>query len=117
MTLVSPSTNDTDNAALGRRLWDVAGQSVAAPYFAGTEFNGGRPQRLLGLIFPRFAEFRFIAQRDKLEKVSASARRGSRLKQIDVPSPKIQNLRRTGDLLLPRLLSVQVELKTAEASV
>jgi type I restriction enzyme M protein len=41
-----------------------------------------RPQDsapVLGLIFLRFAEVRFAAQRTKLEKASASARRGSRI--------------------------------------
>jgi len=32
------------------------------------------------------------------------------------PATNIQNLRRTRDLLLPRLLSGQVELSTAEVS-
>ena len=38
----------------------------------------------------------------------------SSLKQMDVLSSQIQNLRRTRDLLLPRLLSGQMELKTKE---
>ncbi len=39
----------------------------------------------------------------------------STLNQMDVLSSQIQNLRRTRDLLLPRLLSGQVELKTEAA--
>ena len=79
MQWTAPSENDTDSAALKKRLWDAAEQAVPAPHFAETDFNGGRPQGLLGLIFLRFAEVRFAAQRAKLEKASASARRGSRL--------------------------------------
>jgi type I restriction enzyme, S subunit len=36
----------------------------------------------------------------------------SSLKQMDLLSSQIQNLRRTRDLLLPRLLSGQVELES-----
>src|SRR5208283_4084738 len=36
-------------------------------------------QPVLGLIFLRFAEVRFAAQRAKLEKTASSSRRGSRL--------------------------------------
>jgi type I restriction enzyme S subunit len=36
------------------------------------------------------------------------------LRQIQVLSEKIQNLRRTRNLLLPRLLSGQIDLEAAE---
>jgi len=80
---IAPSEKDAGNAALEKRLWEPAEQAVPAPHFAETDFNGGRPQGLLGLIFLRFAEVRFAAQRAKLEIASASARRGSR---VDEPA-------------------------------
>ena len=74
MNWIAPSEEDTHNAALEKRLWDAAEQAVPAPHFAETDFNGGGPLGLLGLIFLRFAEGRFTAQRAKLEKASASTR-------------------------------------------
>ncbi len=74
MFWIAPSEKDTHNAALEKRLWDAAEQAVPAPHFAETDFNGGGPLGLLGLIFLRFAEGRFTAQRAKLEKASASTR-------------------------------------------
>jgi type I restriction enzyme S subunit len=63
MLWVAPSEKDTDNAALGKRLWDF----------------------------------------EPIHMVLAAL------------TKQIQNLRRTRDLLLPRLLSGQVELKAEEA--
>ena len=71
MIWIAPSEKDTNNAALEKRLGDAAEQAVPAPHFAETDFNGGRPQGLLGLIFLRFAEVRFATQRAQLEKASA----------------------------------------------
>ena len=62
MLWIAPSEKDTDNAALEQRLWSAAEQAVPAPPFAETDFNSGRPQGLLSLIFQRFA-----AQRPKLK--------------------------------------------------
>jgi type I restriction enzyme S subunit len=51
-----------------------------------------------------------------LEKSATSSRRESRLtEQVHTLERQSQNLRRTRDLLLPRLLSGQVELKTEAA--
>ena len=75
MTWIAPSEKDTDNAALEKRLWDAADQFRANSGLKSQEYSAP----VLGLIFLRFAEVRFAAQRAKLEKASASARRGSRL--------------------------------------
>src|SRR5437762_1398849 len=75
MHWIAPSEKDTDNAALEKRLWDAADQFRANSGLKSQEYSAP----VLGLIFLRFAEVRFAAQRSKLEKGSASARRGSRL--------------------------------------
>ncbi|MBI3849156.1 MAG: N-6 DNA methylase [Verrucomicrobia bacterium] len=75
MIWIAPSEKDTDNAALEKRLWDAADQFRANSGLKSQEYSAP----VLGLIFLRFAEVRFAAQRAKLEKASASARRGSRL--------------------------------------
>jgi type I restriction enzyme M protein len=75
MLWIAPSEKDTDNAALEKRLWDAADQFRANSGLKAQEYSAP----VLGLIFLRFAEVRFDAQRAKLEKASASARRGSRV--------------------------------------
>ena len=75
MQWIAPSEKDDDNAALEKRLWDAADQFRANSGLKAQEYSGP----ILGLIFLRFAEVRFIAHRAKLEKASASSRRGSRL--------------------------------------
>ena len=86
MQWIAPAEKDTNNAALEKRLWDAADQFRAN---SGKDKWARRQQPkqysapVLGLIFLRFAEVRFAAQRAKLEKASASARRGSR---IDEPA-------------------------------
>jgi type I restriction enzyme M protein len=79
MLWIAPSEKDTDNAALEKRLWDAADQFRANSGLKAQEYSAP----VLGLIFLRFAEVRFDAQRAKLEQASASARRGSR---VDEPS-------------------------------
>jgi predicted ATPase len=49
----------------------------------------GYSSPVLGLIFLRFAEVRFAAQRAKLEKAEASSRRGSR---VDTPEQRLAKL-------------------------
>lgn len=75
MLWIAPSEKDTANEALEKRLWDAADQFRAN--------SGLKPQEysvpVLGLIFLRFADVRFAAQRAKLEKASISSRRGSRV--------------------------------------
>jgi type I restriction enzyme M protein len=75
MIWIAPSEKDTDNAALEKRLWDAADQFRANSGLKAQEYSAP----VLGLIFLRFAEVRFTAQRAKLEKAGASSRRGSRL--------------------------------------
>lgn len=84
MLWIAPSENDTDNAALEKRLWDAADQFRANSGLKSQEYSDGRLQGpVLDLIFLRFAGVRFATQRAKLEKASASARRGSR---VDEPA-------------------------------
>ena len=79
MQWIAPSEKDTDNAALEKRLWDAADQFRANSGLKAQEYSAP----VLGLIFLRFAEVRFAAQRIKLEKAGASSRRGSR---VDEPA-------------------------------
>ena len=85
MTWIFRSAKDTDNAALGKRLWDSADQIRANSGLKSQEYSAP----VLGLIFLRFAEVRFAIQRGKLEKSDAkggnghSPRRGSR---VDEPA-------------------------------
>lgn len=75
MIWIAPSEKDTDTAALEKRLWDAADQFRANSGLKSQEYSAP----VLGLIFLRFAEVRFAAQRAKLEKASTSSRRGSRV--------------------------------------
>lgn len=81
MIWIAPSEKDNNSAALEKRLWDAADQFRANSGLKSQEYSAP----VLGLIFLRFAEARFAAQRAKLEKSIAksgnghSPRRGSRL--------------------------------------
>jgi type I restriction enzyme M protein len=75
MHWIAPSEKDTANGTLEKRLWDAADQFRANSGLTAAQYS----QPVLGLIFLRFAEVRFAAQRAKLEKTSATSRRGSRL--------------------------------------
>ncbi len=79
MQWIAPAEKDTNNAALEKRLWDAANQLWAGAGLKQSEYS----EPILGLIFLRFAEVRFIVQRAKLEKDGASSRRGSR---VDEPA-------------------------------
>ena len=143
MRWIALSERDTATATLEKRLWDAVDQFRANSGLKSQEYSAP----VLGLIFLRFAEVRFAAQRAKLEKAEASSRRGSRVdepaayhaegtfrrmqvlkpsreviarfagqadamfEQVNTLQRQIQNLCQTHDLLLPRLLSGQVELK------
>jgi type I restriction-modification system DNA methylase subunit len=65
----------TSPRRLEKRLWDAADQFRANSGLKSQEYSAP----VLGLIFLRFAEVRFAAQRTKLEKAEASSRRGSRV--------------------------------------
>ena len=75
MIWIAPSEKDTATDTLEKRLWDAADQFRANSGLKPQEYSGP----ILGLIFLRFAEVRFTAQRAKLEKAGASSRRGSRV--------------------------------------
>lgn len=81
MHWIAPSEKDTENAALEKRLWAAADQFRANSGLKSQEYSAP----VLGLIFLRFAEVRFAAQRARLEKAGAksgngqSSRRGSRM--------------------------------------
>lgn len=79
MHWIAPSAKDIAIATLEKRLWDAADQFRANSGLKPQEYSGP----ILGLIFLRFAEVRFTAQRAKLEAAGASSRRGSR---VDEPA-------------------------------
>lgn len=79
MHWIAPSEKNADNAALEKRLWNAADQFRANSGLKSQEYSAP----VLGLIFLRFAEVRFTAQRAKLEKTASSSRRGSR---VDEPA-------------------------------
>ena len=79
MHWIAPSEKDTATDTLEKRLWDAADQFRANSGLKAQEYSGP----ILGLIFLRFAEVRFAAQRAKLEDAGAGARRGSR---VDEPA-------------------------------
>ena len=66
-----PIGKNADNAALEKRLWDAADQLRANSELKSQEYSAP----VLGLIFLRFAEVRFTAQRAALEKAGTSSRR------------------------------------------
>ena len=77
MHWIAPSEKDTANTTLEKRLWDAADQFRANSGLKAQEYSGP----ILGLIFLRFADVRFAAQRAKLEAGGASSRRGSRVEE------------------------------------
>ena len=66
MIWIAPSEKDTATQTLEKRLWDAADQLRANSGLKPQEYSGP----ILGLIFLRFAEVRFTAQRAKLETPS-----------------------------------------------
>src|SRR5436309_2763394 len=79
MQWIAPPEKDAATDTLEKRLWAAADQLRANSGLTSAQYG----QPVLGLIFLRFAEVRFAAQRAKLEKTAASSRRGSR---VDVPA-------------------------------
>lgn len=79
MHWIAPSEKDSATNTLEKRLWDSADQFRANSGLKAQEYSGP----ILGIIFLRFAEVRFAAQRTKLEKSAGSSRRGSR---VDEPA-------------------------------
>lgn len=79
MRWIAAPEKDTAAVTLEKRLWEAADQFRANSGLKAQEYSGP----ILGLIFLRFAEMRFAAQRAKLEKAGTSSRRGSR---VDEPT-------------------------------
>ena len=79
MIWIAPSEKDQDTDTLEKRLWAAADQLRANSGLTAQQYS----QPVLGLIFLRFAELRFAARRNDLEKAGSSTRRGSR---VDEPS-------------------------------
>jgi type I restriction enzyme M protein len=79
MQWIAATKKDDATVTLEKHLWDAADQFRANSGLKAQEYSGP----ILGLIFLRFAEVRFSAQRAKLEKAGASSRRGSR---VDKPA-------------------------------
>jgi len=75
MHWIAPSEKDTAMNTLEKRLWDAADQFRANSGLKAQEYSAP----VLGLIFLRFAEVRFAAQRARLEKAAVTSRRGSRV--------------------------------------
>lgn len=79
MKWIAPFERDAASDALEKRLWAAADQLRANSGLPASKYS----QPVLGLIFLRFAEVRFEAQRKKLATGAASSRRGSR---VDEPA-------------------------------
>ncbi len=75
MRWIAPPEKDAGTATLEKRLWDAADQLRANSGLTAQQYS----QPVLGLIFLRFAEARFLALRKKLETQAKGSRRGSRL--------------------------------------
>jgi type I restriction enzyme M protein len=75
MKWIAPSEKDAASAELEKRLWDSAENFYANAGLKPQEYSAP----VLGLIFLRFAEVRFAAQRAKLEKAGSSSRRSNRV--------------------------------------
>jgi type I restriction enzyme M protein len=74
MQWIAPPERDSANSTLEKQLWDAADQFRANSGLKAGEYA----TPILGLIFLRFADSRFIARRKELENVSASSRIGPR---------------------------------------
>jgi type I restriction enzyme M protein len=75
MKWIAPSDKGTGTETLEDRLWAAADQLRANSGLTSAQYS----QPILGLIFLRFAEVRFVAKRAVLEKQASSGRRGSRV--------------------------------------
>ncbi|MGH2404207.1 MAG: type I restriction-modification system subunit M, partial [bacterium] len=75
MRWIAPPAKDNGTKTLEQRLWEAADQLRANSGLTPQQYS----QPVLGLIFLRFAEARFLARRKALEGQSKGGRRGSRL--------------------------------------
>ncbi len=99
MRRIAPSEEDALTGALEKRLWDSAAPFRAGFGLKAQECFDGAPTGFLGVNFLRFSIVRFTAQPAKPAE------------QIIALKRQIQTRHRTRDLLLPRPLSGQVNLK------
>src|SRR5205085_9495271 len=75
MQWIAPSEKDIATDTLEKRLWAAADQLRANSGLTSAQYS----QPVLGLIFLRFAEARFLKRRAALEKQAGGGRRGSRV--------------------------------------
>ena len=75
MQWIAPSEEVVGTETLETRLWAAADQLRANSGLTSAQYS----QPVLGLIFLRFADVRFLARRAILEKQAAGGRRGSRV--------------------------------------
>jgi len=75
MIWTDPAEKDTGTETLEDRLWAAADQLRANSGLTSAQYS----QPVLGLIFLRFAEVRFLTQRAALETRAGEGRRGSRV--------------------------------------
>ena len=73
MKWTEPPEKDSALKQLEDRLWDAADQLRANSNLTAAQYS----QPVLGLIFLRFADTRFMAQRAKLDKAASSSRRAA----------------------------------------
>ncbi|MCX6855323.1 MAG: N-6 DNA methylase [Verrucomicrobia bacterium] len=83
MIWTAPSQKDLATDTLEKRLWSAANQLWAGAGLKQSDYS----EPILGLIFLRFAEVRYMVRRAELEKTSASSRRGSK---VDDPAAYIE---------------------------
>ena len=83
MIWTAPSEKDLATDTLEKRLWAAANQLWAGAGLKQSDYS----EPILGLVFLRFAEVRFMGRRAELEKTSASSRRGSK---VDDPASYIE---------------------------
>ena len=96
MIWIAPSEKDTDTAALEKRLWDAADQFRANSGLKAQEYSAP------------VTGFRSSCGPEKLHQ-EFNRLVVPMMRKSQILQRQIQNLRRTRDLLLPRLLSGQVE--------
>jgi type I restriction enzyme M protein len=75
MRWIAPPEKDPGTTTLERRLWEAADQLRANSGLTSQQYS----QPVLGLIFLRFAEARFLTLRKKLEAQAKGSRQGSRV--------------------------------------
>ena len=73
MHWIAPSERDTATDTLEKRLWNTADQFRANSGLTAAQYSAP----VLGLIFLRFAEARFVVRRAELEATASTSRRAS----------------------------------------